>query len=174
MAEILTAHFCQGCFHPVIGHHDDNGHVKFICHERLSPENNDFCGCTLAAPEVAPVVFYAIRNKMGLWYRTYAKNRSAGWVKDLGDARIYTKVTPARSKITALANEARGLTPPVLIEIVVGKMIVIDQMERIEDARKRKLQEQARKHAWTKEAQLMRAQKEFNEAQARLAKLTGG
>lgn len=165
----MTDQFCSKCGHATCGHYIENDIKLYQCWERLSHDNNDFCGCTHNAPAVQPppkFVFYAVANDTDLtnakWYRTYTKNSNSGWVKDFADAKIWTRRGPAQGKCTNLGPGSQ------LVEFTSGKIVVIDQRERLRAlAAKECVAEQMRQHAKKKqeliraEAALLAAQENF-------------
>lgn len=117
--------------------------------------------------------FYMVRNEKGEYYRTYAQSRCSGWVKDLKDGRLWTSLGPAKGKITNLANSYPKLPVPELVEFVVTEVRVVDQTERVAQAKVKKAEEEAKRNAWIKQERLKDAQAEFDRAQAKLNKLKG-
>jgi len=115
--------------------------------------------------------FYAIRDHKGLWYRTYTNGHSAGWVKLMADGRIYSKLSAARSKVTALANESPRSPVPELVEFSVSKVTVIDQTERVAATRVKKAEEEARQDAARAHDEMVKAEAEFEKAKVRLMRL---
>lgn len=156
---------------------DPNG---FHCTERMSHDNNDFCGCTHGSPQKASVVgslgmaFYAVRNSEGKWFR--AKGRSStgkSWVDEIGAARIYTKLSQAQSRCTFFATRGKERQAPVIVELQAIAVKVIDQAERIERANQKKRADALTRNAARKAEELREAQAEFNKAQEKLRRLKG-
>jgi hypothetical protein len=148
-----------------------------MCNERMSHDNNDFCGCTHGAPEpIVPTqeplaVFYAVRNDKGEYYRMYDKNRSTGWKKDLADAKLWTRIGPAKGKITALSH---GKGPiPELVEFIVREVRVVDQRVRVAEAKRKLEEEEIKRQAAIKALRLQAAQSDYDRAKSRLEKLKG-
>jgi hypothetical protein len=123
-----------------------------------------------------PVVatFYAVRNEKGQFYRTYDKNRSSGWKDELEDAKLWTRIGPAKSKITALSNENPKLPVPELVEFVVREVKVVDQRARVAVAKEKREREEAERARAHKQQQFVDAQYELARAQARVEKLKKG
>ena len=165
---------CPRCGHPLWEHREEKGH-GFKCWERLSHENNDFCGCTHGAPPKATLMLYAIRNSTGEFFR--AKGRSGygkSWVPDLIDAKFYAKVSTARSRVTYFANNnPKKLPVPELIEFKVTEVRVIDETDRVKDAKRKRDIEEARRQKAVQEQLIEHAKYEIEQAQARLRKLQG-
>ena len=82
----------------------------------MSRENNDFCFCTHGAPPALRLELYAVRNVKGEFYRSYAAGgRNKKWVKDIADAKVYTKRGPAQGLVTRLKNEGLDVELVTLI-----------------------------------------------------------
>jgi len=113
--------------------------------------------------------FYAVRNHEGKYYRTYDKNRSSGWKDNLEDAKLWTRIGPARAKITALSH-GRGPVPE-LVEFVVREVNVVDQTARVAAAKAKREREEAERKAAEKKWRLQEAERELAEAQRRVEKL---
>ena len=126
--------------------------------------------------ELAPLAtFYAVRNAKGEFYRTYAQGgRGSGWVKELTDARLWTTIGPAKSKITTLSNQNPKDVVPELIEFIVREIKVVNQNARVAEAKvKKQIEIENRKKAHA-ERELQQAQKALVEAQAKINRLTKG
>lgn len=52
--------FCVKCNHFINYHYAENGKDNFQCWERLSMDNNDFCGCTVGAHEILNRITFKI------------------------------------------------------------------------------------------------------------------
>lgn len=64
---------CPKCGHYVSEHYTDNPDRPelFKCYERLSRDNNDFCGCTHGAPEAPKLVAAAEAHGRQVFLITY-------------------------------------------------------------------------------------------------------
>jgi hypothetical protein len=86
-------------------HYEEKGH-GFKCWERMSYDNNDFCGCRHGAPPPLTLEVFAVRNEKGEFYRSYSvQKRSGAWVKNIADAKVYTKKGPAQGLVTRFKND---------------------------------------------------------------------
>jgi hypothetical protein len=136
---------------------------------------NTVCDCACHAPEPPLAIFWAIRNEKGEYFKTGTSSSSPRWVKDLGLARIYSKLGPARGKVTALANLDWNADNPIadIVEFVVNDVRVIDQKERVAKSQAKKAHKEADRKIRTMQVTFEDAQREFNEARARLNALKG-
>lgn len=151
------------------GRQDDHG-GGCDCYEK---------GCitwALALPNVqspSSLNLYAIRNDKKEWFRTATPGHPPAWVKDLADARIYAKLSSARSKVTAWANEHKKSPVPALVELVVTEQRIVDQQDRLAEVRRKKqLEIEERKQVQARQ-QLENAKRDLAEAQARVMRLQG-
>lgn len=113
------------------------------------------------------IVFYVIRNDVGQFYKTRTSNRRPHWVDAIGMARIYGKESMARSKVTAYANENPNKPVPEIVEMHVTKVVVVDQRQRVVDARAKKIREDAGRDVAKRKRDLEDAEEEFEEARKR-------
>ena len=162
---------CPKCHHPMWKHRKD--YHGFQCYERMSYDNNDFCGCAHGAPKVEEptYTFYAVADRDDLtkakWYRTYSANGSSGWVSDLDNAKVWVKRSSAKGKCTNLGPSAR------LVEFEVTKVTVVDNSDSVKKAAEAKRAADERRQKREAEAALERAQADFDRAQKRLDALKG-
>lgn len=130
--------------------------------------------CKSCSEEIVPekpkgrIVLYAVTDGKN-FYRSGKKHTSAGWYPNIKDASIWNRPGPAKGMVTMLSTHDFA---PILVELVVTEINVIDQHARVSDVRKkqeRKLQKQdeVRKHN-----ELLRAQKELRDVQDRLNRLS--
>ncbi len=125
-----------------------------------------------SAPQIL-ATFYAVRHPTtGKYYRTYGQRRSSGWVDKLEDARLWVKLSGARSKITALANGSN--CTPELVEFHVTQVLVVNQEERVAKARADRERKEAERQAFFKAERVKQAEAELAAAQKRLEKLRRG
>ena len=118
---------------------------------------------------------YAIRNHEGKWFRAKGFSGSGpSWVDELAKAKIYPKLSQARSRVTFFANNSHGLPTPVLVELEVTKRRDIDETERIEKSRRLKEKQQAEAAERQAKHELEVAQRTLREAQEKIARLGGG
>ena len=116
---------------------------------------------------------YAIRNKEKQWFRAkgyggYGKS----WVDDIKMAKIYSKPGPARGQITFWSNSYPEFGVPDLIELVVNNATVINEIDRVATAKKKRELKKANAEKNLSNWQLELASRELREAQERIRKLT--
>lgn len=169
---------CPSCGHLCVHHRehkDESGErfgSTFWCDERMSRENNDFCGCVVGIPKrgeithPSPVTFYAVRNNRGEYYRTYGNRKSAGWEPDLENAKLWHSMSRASTKVTNLGHGE-------VVEFVVTKINVIDQTARLTKAREKALEARRRLAIEEKQRELEEAQEEYDRAKKQLMRLRG-
>lgn len=165
---------CPKCNHPMWEHrfsYPEKDRKGYGCFERLSYDNNDFCGCTHGAPPKQKFVFYAVADDDDLqkakWYCTYSSQKSSGWKKDFEDAKIWVRRSAAKAKATALGAQAR------IVEFHVDKTVVIDQREHLKKVAEEKIQRQKKRLEAEHQAAVKRAHEELERALARLENLKG-
>lgn len=117
---------------------------------------------------------YAIRNYDGKWFRANGQSGYGDtWVDDLVKAKLYPRISQARSRVTYFANANRELPVPQLVEFVVTEMRVMDEAARVDNARKQKdLREVQRQRADARWA-LENAQRDLARAQEKIDRLRG-
>lgn len=144
------------------------------CHPNDERSHSESQGVELPTTPPAPLAtFYAVRDpSSGKFYRTYSTHHSSGWIDKLEDARLWTRAGQAKSKITALSNE--GKFTPELVEFIVTEVKVVDQKERVAQAKVEKARKEAERLAWIKNERLRQAQSEYDKAKDRLEKLKKG
>ena len=118
------------------------------------------------------LVLYAVRNSSGQFFRAKGYSGSgATWVDDINKAKIYGGTGGARSVITWFANHFPDYPTPELIKLTVTEMEVMDETARIKKAQERKLKAEKEREARIAKYELERAQRNLDEAQARLNNL---
>lgn len=118
------------------------------------------------------LVLYAVRNSSGQFFRAKGySGRGATWVNDINKAKIYGGTGGARGVITWFANNFPEYPIPELIKLTVTQMEVMDETARVKKTQERKLKAEEAKKARRAKYELEQAQRNFEEAQARLNKL---
>lgn len=118
--------------------------------------------------------FYLVQNQDGHFFR--AKGRDGGglsWVPEATDARIYTKIGQARSRVTFFSKHYPKYGIPRIIEIEVGQGIVLVEEVRVKKAiaKKEKAElDQKQKDLLAQQQRLNQKQKDLDSERAKLLK----
>jgi len=166
---------CPECSHPLHEHYAEPGH-GFRCWERMSYENNDFCGCTHGAPPKASLLLYVVRNGKGEFFRASSSRRvrRSAWAQDVVDAKFYVRASMARARIRLLRGSPSQELPLELVELNAVERRVVADHERVQDAKRRdELADVDRKRSLA-EAQVARAKQQLVRAQDRLRGMQEG
>jgi hypothetical protein len=121
-----------------------------------------------------PLILYAVRNSQGRWFRR--KGYQGGgetWVEDVGKARIYTKIGPARACVSYFANSSDKYPPPDLVEFRVETATVLPESLRVKGQKDKKRLRELENHKRHEEWRLREAKKQLEEAQAEINRIRG-
>ncbi len=124
---------CHKCKHPLGYHYCEKNHDNYKCWERNSPENNDFCGCQHGKPKAISLSLYVVRNNEGEYF--YGKGY---WGCEIADAKIYKKISPAKSIVTSFANSYKNEPVLEILELNATLGQIINQEERLKKITKQK------------------------------------
>jgi hypothetical protein len=122
-----------------------------------------------------PCKLYAVRNREGKWFRSKGYGGYGDtWIEDFGRAKLYHKLGQARARVTFFSNRwpEYGLPDIVVFTITGGEVLggEVERSARIKERRKKTEAKAAvREQEWAKE----RAERDLQDAQRRLAQLTG-
>jgi hypothetical protein len=110
-------------------------------------------------------VLYAVQNTDGQWFRRkgyggYGKT----WVSDFSNARIYTKIGPARGVITFFATHYKDHDAPKLVQLCVGEIKEIDETDRIKKSIRNKEISEAKREVRRRNQEMELAQKQLQTA----------
>jgi hypothetical protein len=125
-------------------------------------------------PMNPPLMLYAVRNSQGRWFRR--KGYQGGgetWVEDIGKARIYTKIGPARACVSYFANSSDKYLPPDLVEFRVEAATVLPESLRVKGQKEKKRLRDLENHKRHEEWRLREAKKQLEEAQAEINRIRG-
>jgi len=117
-----------------------------------------------------PLELYAVRSLDGKWFR--AKGMSGfgeSWVDDIKDAKLYGKISTARSRVTYWAKNYPDYGIPDIVVITVSDVRIMDE-ERSKAAKrveKHKTKQEEDDVRWHKQ-RLKSAQVQLEDAQRRL------
>lgn len=85
---------------------------------------------------------YAIRSHDGKWFRSKGQHGyGPTWRDDVNQAKVYTKIGPARAVVTFWANAYPNIAVPDLIQFEISGIIVLDEKERVAKAKIKKILE---------------------------------
>jgi hypothetical protein len=120
---------------------------------------------------VATLLLYAVRNRDGLWFRS----RGIGgygetWVAELQDAKLYSRIGPARSRVTFFAARWPEYGTPDVVELSLSGMRVLDETKRAAKAIERKRTEKEEREVRERAYELKSAERALEDAKARLEK----
>lgn len=162
---------CPECGHFTRLHHDEGGRGPqwFRCWERLSHENNDFCGCMRGAPVPLAFTLYVVRSDKGLYYRPRlgSASRRELWVKDVLEARLYTDLSQARARVTYLNKHHASKHCPHIETFTVKHQGVLDETEHLKEAQ----EQEQRKAEEQRKATLEREEREIEALRKQAADL---
>lgn len=119
--------------------------------------------------EIPTVELFAIRNKEGKWFRRKGYNgRGDTWTDDFLKARIYNRISPARSIITFFSNTWPEYGIPDLVKISIDKVELIEETDRVNKAKEKKRLDEAKREERQKKEDVARAERELQRATQRL------
>ena len=103
--------------------------------------------------------FFAVRNREGQWFhRKGYSGQGETWVEEVLQARIYTKIGPARAQVTFFAKNWPSFGVPEIAVFKLSESYVINEEERF-----KKQQEKEEKKVSTRCMKF--AKEKLNEAQ---------
>ena len=76
------------------------------------------------------IKLYIVRNQDGLYFSKSFNSHRGIWDKDVSKAKIYSKLSHARSIFTLFSRKEGK--PCTILELSVGKVIELDERYRIE------------------------------------------
>lgn len=119
------------------------------------------------------LAFYVVVNSDGQFFRRkgYRGGYGKTWVDDLLTARVYVRIGQARSIVTFFANHYKNYPPPSIVRLVISasEIQVIDEAERVKQARLRKEKLLQTREVRQRKSALERAKRDLEDAQRRLA-----
>lgn len=117
------------------------------------------------------IEFYAVQNAAGQYYRAKGLGGTGDrWVSELKRARIYSRIGPARSQVTHFSRDPK-YPPPKLIRLIVSKLEVVDETERIKKSKATRERRTAKWEADRMEWELANAVRKYEDAKATLEHL---
>ena len=122
-------------------------------------------GTEMTPTTIEQATFYVVMNSDGKFFRAKGYGgRGDTWVKELQNAKVYTRVQPARACVTWFANHHPKFPPPRLVRFVVGSVEVVDERDRLAKVQAAKAKAESR----YKIRELQRRKKEIEAEQKRL------
>ena len=112
------------------------------------------------------LTIYAVRNAEGEWLRSSGYRKL--WVKNVQDAKLYTKIGQARGRVTFWANHAPDKDPPVIVAFTVSDVKVLEEADRVAAAKLRKATRQAEDEKREATRRLHAAQESVRRAEAEI------
>jgi hypothetical protein len=123
--------------------------------------------------EIEALEFYAVRNKEGKWFRAKGYGGyGETWVKEIGKARIYNRIGPARATISYFANTYPKYGIPDLVLLKCTEMKVLDETERVLKQKNRKELAEKKQKMEERKWKLEEAKRNLEEAQKEFEKLS--
>lgn len=116
---------------------------------------------------------YVVRNRKGEYFRPKGiSGKGDNWVASLKNAKIYTRLGPARARVSFWAKHSPGHGVPELVRLVVSAAEVVTEerlraQKRIEAAQRREARARVRSRA----GELDRAHKLLAEAERNLKRV---
>jgi hypothetical protein len=118
-----------------------------------------------------PLVFYAVRNKEGKFFRAKGyQGYGDTWVDSILKARIYMKMGQARSRITWFSENYPEYGVPDLIKITATQIESVDESERVGKQIRKKELHKIRQEEYEAQEDLQDAQRQLAEARDKLDK----
>jgi hypothetical protein len=115
---------------------------------------------------------YVVRNSDGNYFRAKGYHGTGDtWVSDINKARIYTKLSTARSIVSFFANNYTGFKTPEIVKMTVSVTEVLDESERVKKQQEKKQKQAEEAKIRRKQDALKRAQQDLEEAKARVSRL---
>ncbi len=160
-------HACQNC--------DDTRETgKIVIHSYLARTGEELEKTFAILKPVInnELVLYAVRNSKGQYFRAKGySSTGATWVDDINKGKIYGGTGPARATITWFANNFKDYPTPDLIKLTVTGIEVIDEGDRVAKAKQKKAEALVKREKYLAQQRLQRAQRDLDDAQARLNNL---
>jgi len=124
---------------------------------------------------------YAVRNREGEWFRSVGYGGGGkSWVAKVQDAKLYTKLAQARSRVTYWANAYPEREPPVIVAFTMSltDAKVLSEEDRVAAAKLKKATEKAENERREARRRLEEAERTIARANAEIesirARASGG
>jgi hypothetical protein len=117
--------------------------------------------------ETPSLTIYAIRRADGEYFRSVGYNgQGARWRCSLAEAKLYSKLSQARARVTFFAS--RGLPAPEIVALTLTAAEVLPEAERVAKVMEKKKAEKERRELREAEERLRAAELDLKYAQERL------
>jgi hypothetical protein len=115
---------------------------------------------------------YIVRNQEGKYCRTKGYGGyGSTWVDDILKAKVYTKLSGARTRVGYFANAWPQYGVPSIIKLMVTEVEVLDEADRVAKSREDKRKKKLAREASIQRAKLRHAQESYDRAKKELDKL---
>lgn len=118
---------------------------------------------------------YVVRNSEGKFFRAKGFGGYGDtWVADIIQAKIYGKITPARSRVSFFSLHYPQYPRPVILRLKLSLETaeVVDETERIQKVINRRDNKRKSNEIYWAKKKLKQAQEDFDKAQQRLQQET--
>ncbi len=111
------------------------------------------------------LTFYVVKSDDGKYFRNRGWNGSGSvydksWVDDIKNAKFYTKIGQARSRVTFWKKNYPEYPTPQIIELQVTRQVVIDETERVKKTIKKQKENELKAEKERKERDIKRLQEQ--------------
>jgi hypothetical protein len=122
----------------------------------------------------ATITLYAVRNREGRWFRSKGYGGYGDtWVADVEKAKLYTRIGQARGRVSFFASKWPEHGVPEIVVFTATPTGVLNETGRIEKVTRQKARQEAKRAVRVKQAEIERATRDKQDAEARLARLRG-
>ena len=117
---------------------------------------------------------YVVVNQEGKFFRAVGYGGGGeSWVDTIDKAKIYAKLGQARSRVTWWNNTYPKYGMPVILKLTATGTEIINEVERVEKAKEKKLMEEANRKKTQEKWALEDAERKLKEAQAEIKRIKG-
>lgn len=117
--------------------------------------------------EIGNLELFVVKNSEGKFFRAKGYGGyGETWVDAVAKARIYAKLTGARTIVSFFANNYPDYPPPVIVKMTVAESEILDETERLQKIKERRQKMAETKELREKASQLERAKAELEAAQS--------
>lgn len=121
------------------------------------------------ATQISKAEFYVIVNNDGQFLRAKGyPGRGNSWVPELINARIYTKLSTARSRVSYFVNHYPDYPPARIVRFGSVALEIMDEVDRISKMKAKRKRERETADIRNKKMALKAAQRDYEVAQQRL------